>query len=208
MQEPVPLAAIVLAAGQSSRMGAHKLLLPLGNRPLVAYTVAAACASGAELVIVVLGHDAERVEAAMPSGRQHVVVNPSFRDGMATSLRAGLSALPAETAGALILLADQPLVTLDLVERLLSAARESPGSIIAASYNGRRGNPVYFPRRYFDDLKLVTGDQGGRSVIQRHPDNVLLVEIADADAALDADSPDDFQRILAAWERQSAMGKG
>ncbi len=208
MHDQAPLAAIVLAAGRSSRMGAHKLLLPLGNRPLVAHAVAAACASGAEPVIVVLGHDAGRVAAALPAGRQQVVINPSYQEGMATSLRAGLLALPAEPAGALILLGDQPFVTLDLIEQVLAAARETPERIVAASYEGRRGNPVYFPRAYFAELQTVTGDEGGRSVIQRHRDSVRLVEIADADAALDADSPADYQRILAAWERHSSAGNG
>src|SRR5581483_6688072 len=156
MHDQAPLAAIVLAAGRSTRMDAHKLLLPLGNRPLVAHAVAAACASGAEPVIVVLGHDAGRVAAALPAGRQQVVINPSYQEGMATSLRAGLLALPAEPAGALILLGDQPFVTLDLIEQVLAAARETPERIVAASYEGQRGNPVYFPRAYFAELRAVT----------------------------------------------------
>jgi molybdenum cofactor cytidylyltransferase len=206
MQDLARFAAIVLAAGRSSRMGAHKLLLPLGGRPLIAHVVIAACARSANPVIVVLGHDAERVAAALPPGRQQVIINPSYQEGMSTSLRVGLAAIPPQTAGALILLGDQPLVTANLVEQMLEAARESPASILAASYGGRRGNPVYFPRTYFEELRKVTGDEGGRSVIQHHPESVQLVPIVHMDAALDADSPDDYQRILAAWERQSSMG--
>jgi molybdenum cofactor cytidylyltransferase len=187
-------------------MGAHKLLLPLGGRPLIAHVVIAACARSANPVIVVLGHDAERVAAALPPGRQQVIINPSYQEGMSTSLRVGLAAIPPQTAGALILLGDQPLVTANLVEQMLEAARESPASILAASYGGRRGNPVYFPRAYFEELRKVTGDEGGRSVVQHHPESVQLVPIVHMDAALDADSPDDYQRILAAWERQSSMG--
>jgi molybdenum cofactor cytidylyltransferase len=208
MQDLARFAAIVLAAGQSSRMGAHKLLLPLGDRPLIAHAIIAACASSANPVIVVLGHDAERVAATLPPGRQQVIVNPDYQEGMSTSLRAGLAAIPPQTTGALILLGDQPLVRVDLVEQMLAEARESPASILAASYGGRRGNPVYFPRVYFDELRKITGDEGGRSVIQRHLDSVRLVPIANADAALDADAPDDYQRILAAWERQSSTANG
>lgn len=208
MQDAAQFAAVVLAAGRSSRMGAHKLLLALGDRPLIAHTVTAACASSANPVVVVLGHDADRVAAALPSGRQQVVINPNYAEGMATSLRASLEALPHTTMGALILLGDQPLFTRDLIEMMLDAARQSPDSILAASYGARRGNPVYFPRAYFEELRNVTGDEGGRSVIQRHPESVRLVDIAEADAALDADAPEDYQRILAAWERQSSTGNG
>lgn len=208
MQDSATFAAIVLAAGRSSRMGAHKLLLPLGERPLIAHAVVAACASSANPVLVVLGHDAERVAAALPPGRQQIVVNPNYQEGMATSLRTGLMALPPETQGVLVLLGDQPLFTLDLIEQMLEAARQSPASILAACYGGRRGNPVYFPGVYFDELKNVTGDEGGRSVIQHHPDSLRLVDIANVDAVLDADAPDDYQQILAAWERQSSTGNG
>ncbi|HEV8193794.1 MAG TPA: nucleotidyltransferase family protein [Ktedonobacterales bacterium] len=208
MQDSATFAAIVLAAGQSSRMGGHKLLLPLGDRPLIAHAIAAACASSANPVIVVLGHDAARVAAALPSGRKQVIVNPDYQEGMSTSLRVGLADIPLQAAGVLILLGDQPLVTVELVEQMLEAARESPESILAASYAGRRGNPVYFPRAYFEELRMVTGDEGGRSVIQQHLESVRLVPVAIADAALDADSPDDYQRILAAWERQSSTGNG
>jgi molybdenum cofactor cytidylyltransferase len=206
MQNDAAIAAIVLAAGRSRRMGAHKLLLPLGDRPLLAHVVAAACASTADPVIVVLGHEAARVAAALPPGRQRVIVNPDYREGMSTSLRVGLAAVPPQASGALILLGDQPLITPALVERMLGVAQESPDSIIAASYDGRRGNPVYFPRAYFGELEGVTGDEGGRSVIERHRDTLRLVEIANAAAALDTDSPDDYRHVLAAWDRQSSMG--
>src|SRR5262245_45144211 len=115
--------AIVLAAGTSSRMGAQKLLLPLGGRPLVAYSVAAACASPGDPVLVVLGREAERVAEALPPGRHVTVTNPNYASGMASSLRTGLDALPEAVAGALILLGDQPLVTRAIVAALLDEAR-------------------------------------------------------------------------------------
>src|SRR5260370_11530864 len=99
------IAAIVLAAGRSTRMGAHKLLLPLGGRPLVSYAVAAACASHAAPVVVVLGHDADAVQATLPPRRQRSVVNGAFASGMASSLRTGIAALPPSATGALVLLA-------------------------------------------------------------------------------------------------------
>lgn len=201
-------AAIVLAAGSSSRMGAHKLLLPLGGRPLVAFAVAAACASSADPVVVVLGRAADEVRAALPlTARFRTVVNPDFAIGMASSLRAGLHALSttrrdhggppdASVAGALIALADQPLAGADLFDALLRAAVAAPGAIVAPSYAGQRGNPVVFPAALFSELERIEGDQGGRGVVARHPELLRLVEWPDARAALDVDRPGDYERVV------------
>jgi len=188
-------------------LGTPKQLLPLGGRPLLTYAVGAACASLATPVVVVLGAQAERAQAALDAwaatddaanGRYHCVVNPDFAQGMASSLRVGLAALreraPA-TLGALIALADQPLVTRDIFDALLTAAQAAPDAIVAASYDGQRGHPIIFPRALFDELAQVTGDEGGRSVIARHADRLRLVPIADARAALDVDRPEDYATI-------------
>jgi molybdenum cofactor cytidylyltransferase len=193
------IAAVVLAAGRSTRMGAHKLLLPLGGRPLVSYAVAAACASPAAPVVVVLGHDAEAVRAALPRDRQRYVVNDAFASGMASSLRAGIAALPPSATGALVLLADQPLVTAALVSQVLTAATAHPEQIVAATYAGVRSHPVYFPRALFGELSAVQGDEGGRSVLARHADLVRLLPLEPAAAALDVDRPGDYERVVAAW---------
>lgn len=193
------IAAIVLAAGRSSRMGTHKLLLPLGGRALVAHAVAAACSSLAEPILVVVGHEAARLRAALPPGRYAVAENPDYAQGMATSLRAGLGAVPACCSGVLVVLGDQPLQTAALLNRLLGAANITPGRIVAATYDGARGNPVYFPRRYFQELEAITGDEGGRSVLRRHGAEVITVECGDLAPNLDADTPDDFARIQREW---------
>lgn len=208
------IGAIVLAAGRSQRMqalGTPKQLLPLGGRPLLTYAVAAACASHAAPVIVTLGAQAERAQAALDkwaaatddtaNGRYQCVVNPDFAQGMASSLRVGLAALreraPA-VAGALIALADQPLASRDIFDALLAAALAEPDAIVAASYDGQRGHPIIFPRALLDELAQVTGDEGGRSVIARHADRLRLVPIADARAALDVDRPEDYA-VISAW---------
>lgn len=204
------IAAIVLAAGRSSRMGLHKLLLSLGNRPLVAHVVAAACGSQADPVLVVVGHDAGRVGAALSPDRFRVVENPDYAEGMATSLRAGIAAVPPASAGAIILLADQPLVTAELLDRLITAASADRDAFVAAAYDGRRASPVYFPSRSFPELEAVEGDEGGRSVLARHPDRVRLVECGDIASALDIDRPEDYERVREAWEawrRRAAEGE-
>ncbi|HLJ82129.1 MAG TPA: nucleotidyltransferase family protein [Ktedonobacterales bacterium] len=207
MAERFSAAGIVLAAGRSSRMGAHKLLLPLGGRPLVGYAVRAALASRAHPVFVVLGHEAGQVRAALPAGAFQIIENPRYAEGMATSLRAGIAAVPVEATGAIVLLADQPLLRSEHVNRLLAEAKAAPEAIVAASYDGQRGNPVYFPRALFGELLVVEGDEGGRSVIARHPERLQLVAL-ELEAALDVDRPGEYEAMVASWERYSRMGEG
>lgn len=205
MAEEFAAAGIVLAAGRSSRMGAQKLLLPLGGRPLVTYALNAALRCNLDPVIVVLGYRAGDVRAALPPGRCVVVVNQRFAEGLATSLRAGLAAIPEEVDGALVLLADQPLLRAEHIQRLLAEAEAAPDVIVAASYDGRRGNPVYFPRALFDELLAVEGDEGGRSVIARHTERLRLVAL-EPSLALDVDRPGEYDTLVANWERYSAIG--
>lgn len=190
------IAAIVLAAGRSSRMGANKMLLPLDGHPLVWHMVQTACASSADVVLVVLGNEADTVAAALPEGQYQRVDNPHFADGLSTSLQAGLDALPDEIDGALILLADTPRTSLATLETILAAARESPERIVATNQGGKPTPPVYWPRALFADLHTIHGDEGGRSLLARSPDAVRLVELAQPDEALDIDAPEDYQRIL------------
>ena len=212
-QGAATIGAIVLAAGRSSRMGGrHKLLLPLGGRPLVSYAVEAASASSADPVIVVLGYQAEQVRVALPkSGRFTLSVNPDFGSGMAGSLRLGIRTLLAEQrqgiqlAGVAVLLADQPLVSAALVELILENARATPAAIIAASYAGQRSTPVYFPGYLFSDLLEITGDEGGRSVIARHPDLVRTVDIDQPELGLDVDNSMEYQDLLAGWSRYALL---
>jgi molybdenum cofactor cytidylyltransferase len=192
------VAAIILAAGRSSRMGSHKLLLPFKGRPLVNWVLAAASMSQADPVIVVLGHEAEKVGAAMRAERRFLAIhNPWYAEGMSTSLKIGLAATPKEVEGALILLGDQPLITAAIINIMIDASAAAPDAIIAASYQGRRGNPVLFPRQYFAELETITGDEGGRSLLARYPERIRLVEIDDAQAGLDVDTPAEYQTLLA-----------
>lgn len=202
------VAAVILAAGRSSRMGTHKLLLPLGDAPLLAHVVGAACASAAAPVILVLGHEAERVRAALPAGRAEIVVNQVYADGMATSLRAGITLLEYLEAegdallGTLVLLGDQPLVTVPLLDRLIEEASARPETLLTASYGGRRGPPVYFPRASFAETAELRGDEGGRAILARHADRVCVVECAFPEAGTDIDTPEDYERLRRMWASQ------
>ena len=210
MSEIASVAALILAAGSSSRMthGQHKLLLPLGERPVLSHVVEAALQSQATPVIVVLGHQSSQVAAALSSYTNHnklnVQENPDYRAGMSTSLRTGIQALAQypDCAAALVMLGDQPFVSMQLINRLLSARQKSGKRIIAPCYHGKRGNPVLFDASLFSELAAVSGDEGGRSVIMRHADEVEQIELSDAVAQHDVDTWEAYQAALTIWQSQ------
>ncbi len=195
--EPAPaaaaprIAALVLAAGRGTRMGGpNKLMAEVAGKPLVRHAVEAALASSAERVVVVTGHEPGQVEAALAGLDVHFAHNPDFAAGLSTSLRTGLAALPPEVDGALVMLADMPRVTPDLIGRLI-AAFDPAGGVHAAVpvRDGRRGNPVVLARRFFPELSAITGDVGARGILGLHGAAVAEVEVDDEGAFLDIDTP-------------------
>jgi molybdenum cofactor cytidylyltransferase len=135
-------------------------------------------------------------------------MNPAFAAGMSTSLQAGIAAIPATARGALVMLADQPLVTARYVNQMIDAALAMPEAIVAADYGGQRGTPVYFPRSLFDELHSIAGDEGGRSVLAAHPERVRLVAAASPLAGIDVDRPGEYEQLVARWESYSHMIDG
>jgi molybdenum cofactor cytidylyltransferase len=191
------ITAVLLAAGQSSRMGQHKLLLPLLGKPLVVHAVESALASEVDETVVVVGYRAEAVREALAGQPVRIVVNPDYAQGQSTSLRAGVAALTAQTEAAIILLGDQPLLTAEMLNALIATWKRTASLIVAPVFGGQRGNPVLFSRALFPELLQVRGDQGGREVVQRHAGEVTLVQMADPAAALDVDTWQEYQALLA-----------
>jgi len=185
------VAAIVLAAGQGRRMGGpNKLAATIGGRPLVRIAAEAALASRADPVVVVSGHQPAIVESSLAGLDVEVVHNPDYADGLSTSLRRGLAALPADVDGVVVLLADMPGVDAAVVDRLIAAFDPAGGTLIVVpTYEGKRGNPVLWSRRLFPDLAAVAGDTGGRHLVGQNADAVTEVEIGPA-VALDVDTPE------------------
>ena len=166
-EEPVKekgrnIAALVLGAGRSSRMGGpNKLLAEIGGRPLIRIVVDQVLKSRARPVVVVTGHQRERVEAALSGLPLKFVHNPNFADGLGTSLKAGIAALPAEVDGVIVCLGDMPQVDAGLIDRLIGALDPDKGALVAVpTIDGKRGNPVVWSRRFFPDLMTVEGDVG------------------------------------------------
>jgi len=191
------IGAVVLAAGRSRRMGTvNKLLADVGGGTMVASVVDAALASRARPVVVVVGHQAEDVRAALTSRDVSFVDNPDFADGISTSLRAGLRALPEGIDGALICLGDMPRVSSQQLDRLIAAFNPVEGrAICVPTVRGKRGNPVLFARRFFEEMEAVSGDVGARHLIGELPELVCEVEMADDGVLLDVDTPRALKRL-------------
>jgi len=205
--EPEPekgqrIAALVLAAGRSTRMGGpNKLLAEIGGRPLVRIAVEEALASRARPVIVVTGHQRDKVEAALKGLDVQRVHNPNFAEGLSTSLKAGLAALPEAVDGAIVCLGDMPQVTAPLIDKLVTAFDPERGALVVVPViDGKRGNPVVWARRFFPELMALDGDVGARHLIERYPEAVSEVALADTAALVDVDTPDALVRVRAELE--------
>lgn len=183
--------AIILAAGQSRRMGkSNKLLASFDGKTMVRQVAELATASGVAGITVVTGHEAKEVQDALSGIDVAFTSNPDFASGLASSLRCGIAALPADCSGAIILLADMPRITTAMIDRQIAAFNEaSQTSIIQATSHGKRGNPVLWPSYYFDALKQISGDVGARHIIGQNTEQVIEVELGEA-AALDIDTPE------------------
>jgi molybdenum cofactor cytidylyltransferase len=197
------IAALVLGAGRSSRMGGpNKLLAEIGGRPLVRIVVEQALASRARPVIVVTGHQRERVESALGGLPVKFVHNPNFADGLGTSLRAGIAALPAEVDGVIVCLGDMPQVDAALIDKLIGALDPDKGALVVVpTIDSKRGNPVVWSRRFFADLMTVEGDVGARYLIGRYPEAVAEVPLSGTAALTDVDTPEALAAVKKELEK-------
>jgi molybdenum cofactor cytidylyltransferase len=189
---PGRVAAVVLAAGQSRRMGRqNKLLAEIDGRAMVTHAVDALLASRAAPVIVVTGHEAEEVRTALGERPVQIVSNPHYADGLSTSLKAGLAALPDDAEGVLVGLADMPRIKPAQIDRLIAAFNPLEGrAIVVPTVRGKRGNPVLFATRFLPEMLQIGGDVGARHLIGEHEDEVVEIEMEDDAALLDIDTPD------------------
>jgi molybdenum cofactor cytidylyltransferase len=185
------VSAVVLAAGRSTRMGGpNKLLAELDGRKLVRIVTEQALASKAKDVIVVTGYQAELVEKALAGLKVTFVRNPDFAKGLASSVKAGVSAVPKQADGAVVCLGDMPLISANLINRLIDAFAPDRGNLIAVPVSdGRRGNPVLWSRRFFNELMVLDGDVGARHLIAKHNEVVAEVQVEGDGAFLDIDTP-------------------
>ena len=188
------VAGIVLAAGESSRLGVPKQLIPWRGRPLVWHAAQAARQAGLAPVVVVIGAWGDQVRMALEGEPVTLIENPVWQAGQSTSVRLGLAEVEAQAEAAAFLLSDTPLVTGELIQQLLHTHRQTLASLVAPRAGGRRANPVLFDRRTFADLRELEGDQGGRALFERY--EPAWVDW-DESVLLDLDTTEDLQRLRA-----------
>jgi len=189
------IAAVVLAAGQSTRMGSNKLLADLHGKPLLAQTVEQVLASGVDAVVVVTGHMAAEVQAALRGKAVRIVHNPNFSEGLATSLRAGVAAVQ-EYDAAFICLGDMPLVRASDMQRMMAAFDVEEGRTLIAPAQGRKlGNPVLWGQEHYSALMALEGDRGARSLLEAQRDAIIEVDVGHEGIMLDADTPEALSLI-------------
>jgi len=202
---PNRVAALVLAAGASSRMGRPKQLLDWGGRPLVRAAAEVALAARLSPLLVVVGGAQAEVPAALAGLPLRMVANPEYAAGKSTSLRAGIAALDNAADAAVVLLGDQPFVTAAIVERIVAEWQSSGAAIVAPTYAGQRGNPVLFARAVFPELLAIHGDQGARGVLAADHSRIRLVVFDDPRPLADIDTPEDYERLLSKQKAENRM---
>ena len=189
------VAAVVLAAGESRRMGRNKLLLPWGSTTVLGQTMINARSAGYQAVIAVTGHESDIVAEEIGTvGSIQIVHNRDYAKGMLTSVQAAVRALPNALEAALVILGDQPMVGPHILEQLLAAYAAGPQGLVAPVYRGRRGNPVLIDRRYFAELLALPPDGAPRLLLERHADDLRLLEVTDEAILHDLDRPEDYDR--------------
>jgi len=191
--EASSLHAIVLAAGASTRFGSAKQLVRIGDRPLLSLIAGRAAEVVGHALIIVLGAGAAELAPLLKHSAGSIVVNRDWREGLASSIRAGVARLPSACAGVMLVLADQACVTAEDLRRLAGAWRRQPLSVAAARYGATVGVPAIFPRHLFGELGELKGDTGARALLKRHADT--LVKVPMASAAFDLDTPDDLLEL-------------
>jgi len=193
------VAAVVLAAGTSSRMGRSKLLLPWDDRTVIETIIARLVAARLAEIVVVIGHQADEVVGLLADLPVRLVHNPAYAEGeMLSSLQAGLRVLPATTAACLVVMGDQPMIEGKVIGRILAAYAEGRGDIVLPVYRGRRGHPVLIGQRFWPDLLALEGG-APRDVIRRHPDHVIEIQVGTDSILRDIDTPEQYryERFLA-----------
>ncbi len=187
--------AVILAAGESRRMGTQKLLLPFGETTVVGAVVGTALASRVDRVLVVLGADKDDVREEIERLGINFVVNEHFAEGMLSSVQAGFRALPADAEAAVVMLGDQPFLPARVVDAVIEAFRRSGKGIVVPAFQGRRGHPVLVDLKYRDAVLALDPADGLRRLMHAHPEDIFEAEVEDANILRDMDVPEDYEGV-------------
>ncbi len=200
------VAAVILAAGSSSRFGHPKQLLEWGGRPLIISAVDTAWAAGLKPIIVVLGAFADKIEPLLTTRPVQILKNYHWSEGISSSIRTGISALPGAVDAAIFIPSDQPLLTVTFLQDLVRRYEETGrGIVIPHSAEGQRGNPVLFDRMFFSELSQLSGDKGGRSLFSKYPNHISNLPTTKACMLMDIDTPETFAKLRMRKEAVTAL---
>jgi molybdenum cofactor cytidylyltransferase len=195
--------AVVLAAGESRRMGQPKLLLPYGDGTIIEKVVRNVASSRADRAMIVLGGNRREIEEKMRAVAIKRVVNRRYKEGMFSSIRRGLSALPASAGAAVFVLADQPDVPPSVIDLLIEAYRREKKGIVLPVFRKKRGHPLLIDLKYRREIEALSPDVGLRGLLRKYPDDILEVRVSSPAVLKDIDDPDDYGRSLRAIRRQA-----
>jgi molybdenum cofactor cytidylyltransferase len=189
------ISAVVLAAGESTRMGRCKQLLRVGGKTMIEKVMENLQDSGVDEIVVVLGYMSEEVAEKLPKEGVKAVVNPRYREGQSTSMKAGLGAVDPNVDAVIILLSDQPFIGPNVVDELIAGYQRTRAPIVVPTYKGRRGNPTLLDKALFAEVMGISGDTGARSVVERNGEDVLKVEVDEPGILFDIDTIEDLEGI-------------
>jgi molybdenum cofactor cytidylyltransferase len=190
------IGAVVLAAGESKRMGVPKLLLPYRGATIIEAVLDAVTASGADATLVVLGANRTAIRERIRRFPVSVAVNTRFREGMLSSIQTGISALPRRCRAALVVLGDQPALPPSALDALIDAWNEGRKGIVVPVFGGRRGHPLLLDLKYRREIDGLTPETGLRGLLAAHPEDILEVDVPDGAVLADIDTPDDYRKAV------------
>jgi len=196
MDEKNRVWAIVLAAGESRRMGEPKGLLPYGRSTILGTVLQNVLATRVDGVLVVLGSQWRKIRATLKRDDVKVVINPRFREGMLSSIQRGISALPPSCRAAVLVLADQPTVPPAIINALIDAYRRKGKGLVVPVFQGKRGHPVLFDLKYKEEIMSLDPTVGLRQLLQRHPQDILEVRVSSSSILRDIDDPADYKNLM------------
>jgi len=191
-----PVAGVLLAAGTSSRMGSNKMLFVLDGESVLRGAVRRALAGGLSPLVVVLGHEAEKARRELDGLPCLTAINPDYEQGINSSLKTGVSGLPAEAGAAMVMLADMPFVTPEMIAAMIDRYRSTEAPLVISDYEGVNAPPMLYDRSLFAELLAMTGEGCGRQVVKRHRHEAEVISWP-ASALADLDVPEDYERMRA-----------
>jgi molybdenum cofactor cytidylyltransferase len=191
-----PIAGILLAAGTASRMGSNKMLLPLEGESILRRAARRALAGGLDPLIVVLGHESDRAAKEIADLPCQWALNPLYREGVNSSVKSGILAVPREVPAAMVMLADMPFVTSEMIAAMIERFRASEAPLVISDYAGVNAPPMLYDRSLFTELLTMTGEGCGRQVVRRHRDEAEVLAWPES-ALADLDVPEDYDRVKA-----------